>query len=291
MASIPAAPRSASRLRFPMALPPAELLDMPPVHIPASAATPDGFRAWMMSGARPGHCQLCHAGDRIFVELLPSLLLLEMPTSALRSLDGFCAWATSPDFPEHGRISYLEDEVVIDMSPEEIETHNKVKAAVTITVGTLNEELDLGELLTDRALFQIEGARVGTEPDASLVRWETSEAGLARFFSRTGEQGRYTEIRGRPDWVVEIVSRSSVHKDRQRLRTLYHRAGIPEYWLIDARGAEIEFQILVWRKKGYVAVRPRQGWYRSPLFGRSFRLERRRNRVGRWQYKLHVQAD
>src|SRR5262249_34297703 len=89
---------------------------------------------------------------------------------------------------------------------------------------------------------------------------------------------------GRPDWVVEIVSRSTVHKDTQRLRTLYHRAGIPEYWLIDARGAEIEFQILVWRKKGNVAVWTPPGSDRSPQRGRRVRLGARRDPRGRRPY-------
>jgi Uma2 family endonuclease len=88
--------------------------------------------------------------------------------------------------------------------------------------------------------------------------------------------------------VLEIVSQNSVNKDTQELFKLYHRAGISEYWLIDARGATITFQIFVHRKKGYVAMPSKDGWVTSPLFGRRFRLERRRNRMGRWQYTLHV---
>ena len=91
--------------------------------------------------------------------------------------------------------------------------------------------------------------------------------------------------------LLEIISDSSVDKDTRDMRQRYHRAGVSEYWLIDARGEEIDFQILVRRRTRYVAVSPKDGWYHSPLFGRSFRLERRRNRVGRWQYKLHVKAD
>jgi hypothetical protein len=38
-----------------------------------------------------------------------------------------------------------------------------------------------------------------------------------------------------------------------------------------------------------VAVKPRNGWHKSQVFGCSFRLTRRRNRLGRWQYALEVQ--
>ena len=43
---------------------------------------------------------------------------------------------------------------------------------------------------------------------------------------------------------MEIVSPSSVSKDKKHLRECYYRAGIPEYWLIDARGEDVEFDIL-----------------------------------------------
>jgi hypothetical protein len=58
--------------------------------------------------------------------------------------------------------------------------------------------------------------------------------------------------------------------------------------LIDARGAELDFQLLVWRKSGYVAAPSRDGWVRSPLFKRSFRMTRRRDRSEAWKYRLET---
>jgi hypothetical protein len=72
------------------------------------------------------------------------------------------------------------------------------------------------------------------------------------------------------------------------LRDLYHRAGIPEYWLIDARFDEVSFQILRRRRDRHVAVKPQNGWHFSTVFGRFYRLERRKNRLGRWRYTLEV---
>lgn len=37
----------------------------------------------------------------------------------------------------------------------------------------------------------------------------------------------------RPDWVCEIVSPSNARTDRVEKLRLYHRAGVPHYWLID----------------------------------------------------------
>jgi Uma2 family endonuclease len=107
---------------------------------------------------------------------------------------------------------------------------------------------------------------------------------------RTDRPGQYVEIEATPHWVLEVVSRSSVLKDTQWLRESYHLAGIPEYWLIDAQYDEVSFQILRRQRYGYVAVAPRGGWRRSAIFGRSFRLDRQKNRMGRWSYSLELTA-
>lgn len=216
--------------------------------------------------------------------------ILRIPAQA-GTLEGFRKWILSVEFPPHVLISFIDQEIWIDMSPEEFETHNKIKSAVGLTIGNLNEELDLGEFFCDRAQLTNTAAGLSTEADAAFVTWRSYQTGKARLVPVKGKQGRYKELEGTPDWVMEIVSQWSVQKDTRKLRAAYHRARIPEYWLIDARGEEIDFQILVHRKAGYVAVAPRDGWYPSRVFGRSFRLERRRNRMGRWQYKLQVASD
>jgi Uma2 family endonuclease len=98
-------------------------------------------------------------------------------------------------------------------------------------------------------------------------------------------------MEGTPDWVLEIVSTSSVRKDTQLLRQRYYQAGIAEYWLIDTRGAAINFQILRHEPAGYVEAPARRGgWRQSQVFARAFRLARRPGRMGLWQYTLHMTA-
>ena len=104
-------------------------------------------------------------------------------------------------------------------------------------------------------------------------------------------RGVYVEIESTPDWLMEILSDSSVKKDTDKLRKKYHQVGVKEYWLIDARGEELGFQILHWRKTGYVAAPSHEGWHRSRVFGRSFRLERTRDKRGLWRYRLQVQEE
>jgi Uma2 family endonuclease len=212
---------------------------------------------------------------------------LVVPPSA-HTLAGFRAWATSDAFPERGRISFLDQEIVVDMSPEEIETHAKVKAEITYAIVALNKKLKLGEFYPDGVLLTNVDANLSTEADSAFATWETLESGRVRLIPREGKQGQYIEMEGSPDWVLEIVSEHSVRKDTVRLRERYHRAGIGEYWLIDARAEEIEFTILLHGKGGYREAEGKKGWQTSPLFKRRFRLVRRRGRRNHWEYTLQV---
>src|SRR5688500_8492086 len=96
------------------------------------------------------------------------------------------------------------------------------------------------------------------------------------------------EVRGSPDWMLEVVSPTSVRKDTRLLPTAYFRAGVREFWLVDARGTELEFTVFARGETGFEAVLPRDGWHDSAVFGRRFRLERERDRRGGWRYTLHV---
>jgi Uma2 family endonuclease len=133
-------------------------------------------------------------------------------------------------------------------------------------------------------------ANLSTEPDASFATWDSLGAGRVRLVPREGVHGQYLELEGTPDWVLEVVSKYSVRKDTRRLRERYHRAGIPEYWLIDARGDEVVFDLLVRAESDYVSEVGRGGWQTSPVFGRRFRLVRSRGPLELWQYTLQVKG-
>lgn len=265
----------------------------PLLRIPVSAATLDGFREWYKSEGVPDEYRVSYLGDMLYVELPGDVEpgWVEIPISAIATLDGFRAWATSDDFPERGRISFIGEEIFVDMSPEELFTHNLIKMEIARILGNLIRRYRLGRFFGDRVLLVNPAADLSSEPDGTFLTWDAVKSGRAKFVQRKNRPDEYIEILGTPDWVMEIVSRGSVQKDTDVLRATYHRAEIPEYWLVNALGSRISFQILVHRPHGYVAVRPRGGWLRSPVFGRSFRLERERDPLGLWQYTLRVKAE
>ncbi len=50
-------------------------------------------------------------------------------------------------------------------------------------------------------------------------------------------------VQGPPDLVVEIISPSSMKRDRGDKMKLYERCGIGEYWLVDARTRSVEVYV------------------------------------------------
>src|SRR5262249_29765891 len=137
---------------------------------------------------------------------------IRIPASAATHA-GFRAWATSEEFPEKLRASFINLEIVIEMCPEELETHNKVKGEIYRSIGNLIRELDLGDLYCDGTLVTNVEAGLSTEPDGTFVTWASYEAGRVRLVPRDDRPGQYVELEGTPDWVLEVVSRSSVQKD------------------------------------------------------------------------------
>lgn len=208
--------------------------------------------------------------------------LLHVPASA-HSHEGFRAWALGKDFPEKLRVLFWRGEVYLDMSKEEIRTHAAVKTEVAGRLFHLNEEIDFGNLYINGVLVTNVEAGVSNNPDMVAVFWDSLEAGKVRYENRRGKE---MEIVGSPDWVLEIVSDGSVRKDTRLLRAAYHKAGVREYWLIDARGDGLDFDILLPRRKGFAAVPAEEGWKQSSVFGRKFRLTGTRDRRQAWKYRL-----
>ena len=213
---------------------------------------------------------------------------LMVPASA-HTLIGFREWALSEDFPERGQMTFVGGELIIDMSPEYFETHNLIKSEITAVIYSLVKARRSGQFFSDRFLFTNPTAGVSTEPDAMFVASATRRSDRCRLV-RASRPGVGEELVGSPDWVLEIASTSSRRKDTKLLRDAYFNAGIPEYWLVDALGEDVDFQILVPGEEGYVATESRAGWLASPTFGCSFRVTREKDEDGIWQYTLHVMS-
>lgn len=198
---------------------------------------------------------------------------------------GFRAWVLSFGFPEAIRPTFYRGEVLLDMSPESIESHNKVKGEIASVLWRLIQEEDLGEPYVDGVLLTHERAGVSTEPDFAFASWDALSSGRVRKLPR--QDGRdHVELVGSPDLVVEVVSDSSVRKDTVVLHQAYARARIREYWLVDARGDRLRFDIFRLSGTAYRATRAVSGARRSVVLGRAFVLARTTNRVGGSTFRL-----
>lgn len=213
---------------------------------------------------------------------------LRIPAGA-RGLDGFRRWARSPEFPETGRIDYLAGELEVEMSPEDLYTHGAPKAEIAATLQELIARSGEGVVFVDRARVTVPEAGLSAEPDVTVVLWESLDSSRVREVPAAGAAaGRFVELQGPPDLIVEVVSDGSVTKDRERLPALYAAAGVPELWLVDARGPRIDFTVQSLAGASYGKTFRRGEWLASPLLGREVRLSRSRAAASRWSYRLEV---
>ena len=200
---------------------------------------------------------------------------IEIP-ARITSLARFRRWALSESFPERGRIDWVAGRLEVDMSPEDLFTHGTPKAAIVAALVTLLQPKRRGLVFTDRTRVSCPDADLSAEPDVLVILLSTLRRGKVRLVRKTSKKkGRYVEIEGAPDLVVECVSDSSAAKDKKDLPELYHRAGVQEYWIVDARGDDVDLQVLHYRPKGYVRARSdASGFVRSIVLKRDVRLVR-----------------
>ena len=204
----------------------------------------------------------------------------------VRDLVSFRAWVHCADLPEKSRVHFLNGQVWVETEMEEIRTHARVKTALGMALATLVENSGAGFYLGDGVRFTSEDGDFSTEADAVVILTDTYEAG--RVWFDAGARGDATELVGSPDIVIEVVSRHSVAKDTDWQFDNYHAAGVPEYWLIDARGPEVAFDIWKRGAKGYTAARKSAGWMKSVVLGRSFRLTRGELTPGVPKFELDI---
>lgn len=232
------------------------------LRIPADAHTFEGFERWLYSDDFPETGRIDFLGGEIYVDTGWDNEMLVIPEDA-HSFEGFWRWVESDEFPKSGRIDFLDGEIEADLRPEDQDSHGAIKVEIVRTLGSLANDTGLGDLKPARSRFRSSLARVITEPDV-----------VGTF-------------EGTVKLIVEIVSDGSADKDLTRLPPFYARAGVRELWLLDARGAEIRFDILTLQEGAYVTVPPDEdGWLRSLCLERAFRLQRFHQPPFPWSYRL-----
>ena len=160
--------------------------------------------------------------------------------------------------------------VWVDLSREQVFTHVHVKSVISGVLWNLVEQGQLGLWFNDGLLLSSFAADISGKPDGTFLSHSTLNSDRIRLIE--GKDAGIVEVQGSPDMVLEVVSKRSVKKDLEELRRAYWEAGIGEYWLVDARAEPVRFDILRHTARGYTAARKVDGWLKSAVFGRSFRL-------------------
>ena len=212
---------------------------------------------------------------------------IEVPLD-LRSLAEFRRWAFSDDFPQRARIDYINGRVEVDISPEEVYSHGTLKSEIHGVLWNRVKSGRLGDIFVDGTRISCSAANLSAEPDIVLVSHQSLDEVRVKLVPKaSGEPGRYVELEGGPDLIVEIVSDSSVVKDTQRLPVAYFAAGVREFWLADARGDELLFRI---HRRGKTEFEPvdvnDDGFQRSQVMESNYQLTRSWDQRGRWEFDL-----
>ncbi len=199
---------------------------------------------------------------------------LEIPHDVHR-LERFREWVAS--FGEGApRVSFCQGRVNVEMTPQDYRTHEPLVAAINGVLGQLARDENKGRYFMPPSWFTHEPSGLSTEPDGFLVKWETFTSGGVQL-----RPERTTELVGRPDLAVEVVSKTSARKDLVDLVQGYAAAGVPEYWIADGRQEKAELRILVLTGDAFEdAPADSDGWVASPFWKRRFKLARYVNPAG-----------
>lgn len=202
-------------------------------------------------------------------------------------LERFRDWAHSERYPEFGKFSYIQGALEAEMSPESLHEHNFVKSCLNTEIGQLVKLTKRGQVFADRTMFVNESAGLATEPDLMFASWETFRSSQVSLRPYKGSKEGLVEVHGTPDLIVEIVSPSSTKKDKVRLKKVYFECGVPEYWLIDARGKNMDFSLFVLGEKSYTPLQANaDGYFFSSVLDQEVRFDRTPNEFVRFEYQL-----
>ncbi|MCP4423923.1 MAG: Uma2 family endonuclease [Chloroflexi bacterium] len=144
---------------------------------------------------------------------------IKKPTSDAKfqmDYEEFLSWSN-----ENTHAEWVEGEVTVYM-PSRNE-HQVIAGFLLALISEFVNLFDLGQI--SMAPFEVKLWTDGPsrEPDLFFLKKEH----LDRLSSE--------RLVGPPDLIIEIISPSSVYRDRDEKYREYAQAGVPEYWIIDSR--------------------------------------------------------
>jgi Uma2 family endonuclease len=125
------------------------------------------------------------------------------------------------------RYELVEGEILVSPSPATI--HQRLSRRTLVAFDRILSELGLGEVFAAPLDVHL-GPDTVVQPDLVVVLAERADV--------IGPD----HITGPPSLVVEIISPSSRRVDTVTKRAAYARAGVPEYWLMDAEACLVVVQ-------------------------------------------------
>ncbi len=164
------------------------------------------------------------------------------PEAAERRLkmtyDEFLAWAD-----EDVHAEWVDGEVTVFVPPSI--RHQRLVSLLHYLLGLYADLRNLGEVLVAPVEMRLEPRGSSREPDLLFV----AKANASRLSA--------ARLDGPADLVVELVSDSSVARDRADKFYEYQEAGIGEYWVIDPRPGKERVDLYALTAEGrYQAILP-----------------------------------
>lgn len=142
------------------------------------------------------------------------------PTATKMTYDEYCL------LPEdRNQYELIDGELIVTPSPTR--RHQKIVGRLYSRLSVYVESQSLGEVYV-APLDTIFNKYTVLQPDILFVSRE-----------RLGEVAK-ERIEGAPDLVVEVLSPSTVDRDRRRKLAVYSQFGVREYWIVDPEARTIE---------------------------------------------------
>ena len=155
------------------------------------------------------------------------------------------------DMDEDSKDEFINGEIVIH-SPAR-DRHTEVVGYVKDLLSMFVRKNQLGKLRAEQAAIQC--SRNIFVPD--LAFWGTEKA---------SKIDATTLVYSSPDWVCEVLSKSTAKRDRGIKLNSYQDAGISEYWILDADNDLLEQYLLV-DDKYEIAIKTGSGFCTSQVLG------------------------
>lgn len=122
---------------------------------------------------------------------------------------------------EGAHAEWVDGEAIVFLPPGT--KNNRVSRLLYNLLGLFVEHFGLGEVFDAPFEMVLQPGKLSREPDLLFVSREHADRITAE------------RLNGPADFVIEIISDSSVTRDRETKFAEYQAAGIPEYWMIDPR--------------------------------------------------------